>query len=92
MRSGRLVRAALTLVLSVVLVCLIIISGKEAGKPVPWWLYGDVLMLFLGAFCRLVAALFDGKLPDVSKKLSTISTICYCIAVGFYIFYFFALR
>lgn len=91
-RKLRLVRAAMTLVLSIFLICILIITSKGAGLDTPWWIYGGSLFLFLGAFSRLVSVMFDGKLQDVSNKMKIISYVCLIVSILFYAFYFFALR
>lgn len=91
-RNIRLLRAGMTLVMSIILVCILIVTSKGDGLETPWWIYGCSLFLFLAAFSRLVSVLFDGKLQDVSNKMKISSIVCLIISILFYLFYFFALR
>lgn len=91
-RKFKIYRAVFILILAIILVCLLVITSKDSGMPTPWWAYAEALSVFLSAFCRLISALFDGKLPDVAKKMNILSLVFLIVFIAIYIIDFFALR
>lgn len=91
-RMFRIYRSISTLILAIILVCVLVITSRQKGMPTPWWAYAEALSIFLAAFCRLISALFDGKLPDVAKKMNILSIIFLIVFIAIYVIDIFVLR
>lgn len=90
--TRNIVGTLLLFFLTITVVCVLIIMRKADHSPLAWWEYIDVLFLFLAAFCRLCSLMYATKLKAIARRFNLIALICLIMAIGAFLFTWFAMR
>ena len=88
--TAKTVRAIGALFLTIIIVCVLIISRKLDHTPLAWWEYIDVLFLFLAAFCRLCSLMYGARLKVLSRRFNILALIFLILALVAFLFVWFA--
>lgn len=88
--TAKTLRAVGALFLTIIVVCILIISRKLDHAPLAWWEYIDVLFLFLAAFCRLCSLMYGARLKTLSRRFNLLALIFLILALVAFIAIWFA--
>lgn len=88
--TAKTVRAIGALFLTIILVCVLIISRKLDHAPLAWWEYTDVLFLFLAAFFRLCSLMYGVRVKVLARRFNLLALISLLLAAAAFIFVWFA--